>query len=88
MVGGKVHHRVGLLKSVQQLLAVVNIPDYHFESAGKKLKAGGQVVIDENVKTSPPQHPRRLTADITRPANHKNFHVISASRLRFSAWIT
>ena len=66
----------------------MNIANNHFEPAGKKVKAGGQVVVNKNLKAGPPQHSRRLAPDITRPTNHKNFHVNSASALRFRARTT
>jgi hypothetical protein len=75
VIGGEMHDGVRLFDRRQKFLAVEDVSDDGFETLSQKIKAGGQIVVDEDLKAGPSQHSRRMTSDVTGASYHQNLQL-------------
>ena len=79
---GKMQDSLDAVQRRSQLLAVADVASNESELTGQEAVSRGEVVIDQNFVTVARQLPRRVAADVTRPACNKNSHEIVLSFLR------
>ncbi len=69
---GKVHDRIDPAQGRRKGRRIRDIAPNQLESASQKFVPGRKIVINDDLMPAPPQSPRRMTADVTRPSDDQN----------------